>query len=79
MQLIGFSGGVNANAYLDNIQVTRIADSKEVLLDINLRALAEHKEDFLLQNGDSISIREVPKIVENFVKIAGAVEMPFFQ
>ena len=76
IQLIDFAGGLQDNAYKENIQVRRISGDREMLIDVNLQELMDTDSDFVLQSGDSISVREIPKVLDNYVKIAGAVDLP---
>jgi len=64
------------NAYRGNIQIKRFVDDDEKILDVNLKDLLNSNGDFKLLNGDVITVLEIPKTFENFVKISGAVEIP---
>jgi len=73
--LIDYAGGLAANAYRSNIQVRRLVDDEERLLDINLKTLYDENKDFALSNADQIIVRSIPKPYQNFVEAGGAVQL----
>lgn len=75
-ELIDFAGGMKDNAYLENIQIKRIADGEEVLIDVNWKDMMDQKRNFTLFSGDEIKVRTIPGKVENVVAIIGAVDFP---
>ena len=76
VQLLQYAGGLNPNAYNEIIQVRRFINDKQVLIDVNLKALNDTKQDFTLLNGDEVIVREIPTNIENTANITGAVELP---
>ncbi len=76
VQLLDYSGGLAANAYREVIQVSRYADDKQVLIDINLKTLLVDKQNFELKNGDAVIIRTIPTTIENTATIEGKVDLP---
>lgn len=76
LELIKFAGGTKDNAYLENIQIKRIADGEEVLIDVNWKDLLNQKRNFTLFSGDEITVRTIPGKVENVAEIIGAVDFP---
>lgn len=75
-QLIDFAGGLTVNAYQKEIQIKRIIDDEEVIIDVPMKELFDANKDFELLNGDVVTIKGIPKPYENFVEIIGAVELP---
>jgi protein involved in polysaccharide export with SLBB domain len=84
-ELIKFSGGLPANASLNNMNVQRITpfenrDQKKVfdrfLTSLNYGSLLIAKKNFLLENGDAVSVSEVLSKSMNQVKIIGNVNKP---
>jgi protein involved in polysaccharide export with SLBB domain len=84
-ELIKFSGGLPANASLNNVNVQRITpfenrDQKKVfdrfLTSLNYGSLLIAKKNFLLENGDAVSVSEVLSKSMNQVKIIGNVNKP---
>lgn len=72
--LIRFAGGLQYTAKTVDVQLSRIVDGKQQIINFNLeKALAE---GFKLQNGDAISIRNVNSELRNVVSISGAVYYP---
>ena len=84
-ELIKFSGGLPANASLNNINIQRITpfenrDQKKVfdrfLTSLNYGSLLKAKKNFILENGDAVSVSEVLSKSMNQVKIIGNVNKP---
>lgn len=75
-QLIEFAGGLTVDAYQQEIQVKRIIDDEEKIIDVPMKELFGANKDFTLLNGDVVTIKSIPKAYENFVEIIGAVELP---
>jgi protein involved in polysaccharide export with SLBB domain len=84
-ELIKFSGGLPANASLNNINIQRITpfenrDQKKVfdrfLTALNYGSLLKVKKNFILENGDAVSVSEVLSKSMNQVKIIGNVNKP---
>lgn len=84
-ELIKFSGGLPANASLNNINVQRITpfenrDQKKIfdrfLTSLNYGSLLKAKKNFMLENGDAVSISEILAKSVNQVKIIGNVNKP---
>jgi protein involved in polysaccharide export with SLBB domain len=76
MSLIEFSGGLNYDAVLSNVQLRRVIDEKEELIDFNLSALMKEGQDFPLTDGDELVIRDLLKGARNFVEVEGLVRYP---
>lgn len=75
-ELIKYAGGKTPRAYCKNIQITRIIDNKEKMININLEELQEMGQAFPLQTGDKVLVRSIPEELQNFVNIEGAVKIP---
>lgn len=76
VDLIRYAGGLNVNAYFNNVQVTRIVNGQRVVIDVDLGEIIADDTGFALENGDEIQIREIPGRLENYTQIEGAVEFP---
>lgn len=74
--LLKFCGGFKPNAYKAVIQIKRYLENKTVLLDFNLDSLKAKGEKLILQNGDEITVRDIPEPIKNFVEITGSVMLP---
>lgn len=74
--LINFAGGLSPFAYKKTLQVKRVKNNAVVLADVDLDSLLNNKKDFEMVDGDIVSIRRIPDIVENYVEIVGAVKLP---
>lgn len=84
-ELIKFSGGLPANASLNNVNIQRITpfenrDQKKVfdrfLTSINYGVLLKSKKNFILENGDAVSFSEVLTKSINQVRVVGNVNKP---
>lgn len=75
IKLIEYAGGLQPDAYKNNIQLTRFTNDEEVLIDINLADLMKNKRDFTLLDGDRISIAPILQSYTNFVSVTGAVKL----
>jgi polysaccharide export outer membrane protein len=71
-----FAGGLEADAYLRNIQIKRYINDEERIIDINLGDLLQSKEDFNLMNGDIVNIATISEAYSNYITIDGAVKLP---
>lgn len=76
MELIKFAGGLKSNAYLGNVQVTRIVNDEQIIIDVNLRELMDQSSDFDLMAGDDIFISAIAKPYDNYVEVSGKIEFP---
>lgn len=76
VELLEFCGGLKVNASFKNIQLKRIDNGVEKIIDLDLNQLLEDNENYGLQNGDEIMVREISESFKNFVSIDGAVEFP---
>ena len=76
IQLITFTGGLNANAMASRSQVKRYVGKNLSLLPINLDSITQLKQDYKLQNGDAVNIGNVNADLENSVEVKGPVYFP---
>lgn len=74
--LIEYAGGLRADAYQKDIQITRFSGDERFVININLRMLMGGAEDFILQNGDQVAVSTIEDKVDNFAEISGAVVKP---
>ncbi len=71
-ELIHISGGFVHSAYKKNLQIKRIENYKELLLDINYDEKLAKKENVALFDGDIIDVRRVREGIMNSVQALGA-------
>ncbi len=75
--LIALAGGFLENAYIENIQIQRFVDNKELkLISTNFRNLQKAPKDFALKNGDRISVPFMNRELLNYVTISGPIYGP---
>lgn len=74
--LLKFAGGVTPKAYMNNIIIQRYEGMENKLISLNLDSLLKTKGDFILKNGDQITINTVPDLIINQIKIIGPVTAP---
>ncbi len=75
-KLIEFAGGFKDNAYKGKLQITRIINDEENIIDVDFRTLENSSADFQLFSSDVIKVEGIAKPYQNYVDIAGAVEFP---
>jgi protein involved in polysaccharide export with SLBB domain len=75
-EVLQYSGGMAADAYLRNIQIRRYTNNEESIIDIDLGKLLKNSSDFNLMNGDIITISPINEAYSNYVTIQGAVKLP---
>ena len=76
IKLIEYAGGVEDDAYLRDIQITRFNNDQRVVINVNLREIMNSGGDYLLEPGDEVVIQSIDREVENFVSVQGAVIKP---
>jgi len=76
--LIEEAGGINGLAYDDRLQLLRVhKEQEQTLSEVNLSEIKKGTEkDFLLRDGDIVTVFPVTHIVENTVKVSGPVKSP---
>lgn len=75
--LISFSGGLKFDAMRSDAQVSRIENSREVLINFPLDSILENSsKDFRIQNGDKLTIKTLNKGAFNVVQVFGNLEYP---
>ncbi len=75
-ELIEFAGGLTDRAIRRNIQIVRIENDEERIIDVNYRELQNQGRNFTLYPGDQIRVKALEQNFENYVRITGAVETP---
>ncbi len=76
MDLIDYAGGFRPDAYQAIIQLRRYQNDEQKVIDIDFAQLKEVGGDYILKNGDIISVRTIPALLRDFVEISGSVELP---
>jgi len=74
-ELLKYCGGLDASAYVTNIQVKRFIDNHVELLDIDLENILRTKTNYKLFDEDEIFIPKIPDAVVNIVIAQGAVNL----
>ena len=74
--LINFAAGLLPSAYSSSIQIRRIIGGVESFIDVDLESIKNSNGKFLLQNGDLVYVRKMPKTKQNFITVKGAVVLP---
>lgn len=76
LQLIQYAGGTKPDAYLLDVQITRFLNDRKIITDVNLRELMAHGGDYILVNGDIVSIKTLDSGTGTYVTILGEVSFP---
>ena len=71
--LLRYCGGLQDNASKKGIQIKRIINGIERILDVDIEQLSKAK-DVTLFAGDKVMVRSIQNVFENYVEISGAVE-----
>jgi len=76
-KLIEFAGGLKPNAYSSKVHIERIKPNfGSEMIDVNLEELFGKEEDFILKDGDIITVNELNSLPANTVSILGEVLIP---
>jgi protein involved in polysaccharide export with SLBB domain len=73
LKLVEYAGGTNPNAYLKDVQITRYTNDQRIVVSVNLRALRDSGGDYILYQGDEVSISSLDKELRFYVEVRGAV------
>ncbi len=78
LDLMAIAGGLEADAYSERIQITRIIqDEMKEIIDVNLKeVLVSEDKEFVLGDGDEITVFSVLDRIENYVDLEGNVRRP---
>ena len=71
-----YAGDFAENAYQTTLQVKRFVNDREKIIDVNYKELKARGSDFELLNGDSIVVKTIPNLFENYAQVLGAVDLP---
>lgn len=75
-ELITYSGGLKADAYRGNIQISRTVNDEVKILDVDYRSLLQNGGNFPLFNGDKVNVKTLNRAANNVVTVTGAVAYP---
>jgi protein involved in polysaccharide export with SLBB domain len=73
VKLVDYAGGPTADAYLRDIEITRYMNDQRIVTSVNLRDLQEAGGDYILYNGDEITISNLSDDLRTYVEVKGAV------
>lgn len=74
-ELIDFSGGLKPNAYRKIVQITRIREDSEELIEFELFNKEDEINSIPLKNGDKVKVLEIPDMVKGYVEVKGAINI----
>lgn len=76
-ELIELTGGFETRAYLKDVVLKRfVSNSHAQVLTINLDSLIKTKNNFVLQDGDNISVKSIIDIFEGLIEMGDGVNIP---
>lgn len=75
-QLLNYAGGFEIDAYRKSVQIKRIINNQELIMDVNYDSLLIAPKSFALLNGDEILVRKIQTGYVNYVELVGAVKLP---
>ena len=73
MDIIEYSGGLKPNAYLKNFRVIRQDGVSRNAIDISYLELLRTGKNFILNDGDEITVSAISEELENYVRVTGEV------
>lgn len=76
MKALTYAGNFAENAYQTTLQVKRFVNDREKIIDVNYKELKARGSDFELLHGDSIVVKTIPNLFENYAQVLGAVDLP---
>jgi polysaccharide biosynthesis/export protein len=74
-QLVEYASGLTVDSHTDNIEIVRTINGKQSYIDVNLTTILNGGSDFPLKNGDVINIRTIKTTYQNYINVAGTVEV----
>lgn len=75
--LLLYSGGLSSDAYASGMKIIRTENEKQVQKDVNANAILKiPTQDFMLQDGDIVSVDAIKPGIYNKVQLAGEVTYP---
>jgi protein involved in polysaccharide export with SLBB domain len=75
--VIDYAAGLRANAYTGNITINRVIDNSVQLINVNLQDILDGQtSDFILLDGDIISIQPINTYNKNMVELQGEFLYP---
>jgi len=74
--ILEYAGGLLPDAISSIIQIHRISDNTSQNIDVKYDSFLLAHSDFILEDGDEITINEVNETNESFIKITGSVLNP---
>ncbi len=75
--LLKYSGGLSSDAYASGMKIIRTENEKQVQKDVNANAILKiPTQDFLLNDGDIVSVDAIKPGIYNKVQLSGEVTYP---
>lgn len=75
--LLKYSGGLSSDAYASGMKIIRTENEKQVQKDVNANAILKiPTQDFLLQDGDIVSVDAIKPGIYNKIQLIGEVTYP---
>lgn len=71
-QLLKYAGGLNGNAYKENVRLIRNGIREREIYILNV----DEQQEFMIADGDSVSIDSIMSTFANMVEVKGAVYRP---
>ena len=74
--ILKYAGGLSPKAFLNNVVIQRYEGVETKLISLNLDSLLKGGKDFILKNGDRITINSISELIINQIKVNGPVTAP---
>ena len=75
-QLVVFSGGLTADAYTTDVEITRFDNNQKVVTNARLDQILDGVLDYKLRNGDIVKVKTINPNIQKAVFVTGAVVNP---
>lgn len=72
-ELIEFAGGLGKGAYLGSIKINRYTEDRRIVKDVPYAERVKQNQDYPLEHGDEVMVKEIQEELENYVTVRGEV------
>ncbi|MEZ5009181.1 MAG: SLBB domain-containing protein [Chitinophagales bacterium] len=74
--LLEYAAGYLPTSFTKSVQVKRYLNNSVYIFDVDLDSLKKVGGQLVLENGDQVTIRKIPEIVDNYIDIKGPLYQP---
>ncbi|MEZ5002303.1 MAG: SLBB domain-containing protein [Chitinophagales bacterium] len=74
--LLQYAAGYTPTSYTKSIQIKRYKNNSVYIFDLDLDSVKQVGGTIVLENGDVVSVRKIPEILDNYILINGPMFQP---